>query len=110
MGKSNNKSKNGNKRYSIEFKTEAAKRVVEGKETSAAIARELGVNDHTIRSWVSTYKENDRQPFVGSGNLRDIEAENKQLKKELRDLQEENAILKKATTIFARGNMKNSDS
>jgi len=91
------------KRYSLEFKTEAVKRVIEGGESSAAVARKLGINTNSLRDWVKTYKEDSGQPFVGSGNLRDIDAENRDLRKRLRDLEEENEILKKATAIFARG-------
>lgn len=97
-------------KYSREFKTGAVKRIVEGGETSARVSRELGVNQNSIRAWVKTYKEDPGQPFVGSGNLRDIEAENWQLRKKVRDLEEENAILKKATAIFARGHRTSSDS
>ena len=97
-------------KYSIEFKTEAVKKVVQGGEASAAVARQLGINPNSLRDWVKTYKENTGQPFVGSGNLRDIDAENKQLQKRIRDLEEEVEILKKVTVIFARGNKKYSDS
>lgn len=97
-------------KYSAEFKIEAVKRVVEGGETSAKVSRELGINTNSLRDWVKTYKEDTGQPFVGSGNLRDIDAENRQLRKRLRDLAEENEILKKATAIFARENKKYSDS
>lgn len=42
------------------------------------------------------YKENQDEPFVGSGNLR-TEARNiRELEKRIRDLEEENAILKKS--------------
>jgi transposase len=99
----------GNK-YSTEFKVEAVKRVVEGGETSAKVSRELGINTNSLRDWVKTYKEDTGQPFVGSGNLRDMDAENRRLCRELRDLKEENEILKKATAIFARERKTYSDS
>ena len=93
--------------YCPEFKLEAVKRVTELGERSHKVSTDLGVNPNTIRDWVKTYKE---EPFVGSGNLRDKDEENRQLRKRLRDLEEENEILKKATAIFARGHKKSSDS
>jgi transposase len=91
------------KRYSTEFKKQTVLRVVEGGETSQKVASDLGVNYNTVRGWVKVYNENRSQPFVGSGKLRDIDEELRQMQKRLRDLEEENAILKKATAIFARG-------
>jgi transposase len=99
----NDKRKSTAGRYSTEFKIQAVKLVVDGGQPSTTVASSLGVNANTVRDWVKTYKENTGQPFVGSGNLRDIDEENRQLRKRLRDLEEENEILKKATVIFARG-------
>ena len=97
-------------KYSTEFKKQAVMRVAEGGETSAAVARELGINANSLRDWLKTYKENKRQPFVGSGNLRDIDAENRRLRKQMRDMVEEIEILKKAAAIFARELKISSDS
>ena len=59
------------------------------------MARELGININTLREWVRRYKEDQNEPFVGSGNLR-TEARNiRELEKRIKDLEEENAILKK---------------
>ena len=88
--------------YSNEFKIQAVKRVVDDGVSSAQVARELGININTLREWVKRYKENQDEPFVGSGNLR-TEARNiRELEKRIRDLEEENAILKKAAAIFAQ--------
>jgi transposase len=89
------------KRYSEKYKKEAVKRVVELKETQAHVARSLGISATTLKSWVRTYHEDPGQPFVGSGNLRNIEAKNRELERENRELKEINEILKKATAIFA---------
>jgi transposase len=90
------------KRYSKKFKEEAVKRVIEQNQSRAQVARELGIADGTIRSWVRIYQEDTGQPFVGSGNLRDKDDELRKLKKEVKDLKEQNEILKKATAIFAK--------
>ena len=88
--------------YSNDFKVQAVKRVIEDGISSAQVARELGININTLREWVRRYKEDQNEPFVGSGNRR-TEARNiRELEKRIKDLEEENAILKKATAIFAQ--------
>ncbi len=92
-------------KYSKEFKLEAVKNAVENHKSAAEVARELGVNANTMRLWVKQYKEDKKEPFVGSGNLRAEAQRIRDLEKEVKDLKEENAILKKAAAIFA-GNRK----
>lgn len=96
------------KRYAKEFKKQAVKRVTDKHESQASVARSIGVAETTLRSWVKTYSENPKEPFVGSGNLRSIEARNKELERENRELKEINEILKKATAIFATDQKKKS--
>jgi transposase len=90
------------RKYSIEFKIQATKRVVEDGVSSAQVARELGINVNSLRDWVRRYREDTEEPFVGSGNLRKEEKTIKELEKRIRDLEEENEILKKAAAIFAQ--------
>ena len=87
--------------YSIEFKEEACKRVQSGVP-AAQVARELGVNVNTLYTWMSHFKEHPSEPFVGSGNLHQEDAELRSLKKRIKDLEEENEFLKKASAFFAR--------
>lgn len=89
------------KQYSAEFKEQAVKRVLAG-ESSAKVARDLGINVNSLYSWKSRYQKHPKQPFVGSGNLRDADAELRRLQKEVRDLKEENEFLKKASAFFAK--------
>ncbi len=92
--------------YSIEFKEEACKRVQSGVP-AAQVARELGVNVNTLYTWMSRFKEHPADPFVGSGNLHQEDAELRALKKRIKDLEEENEFLKKASAFFAK-NLKRS--
>ena len=87
--------------YSIEFKEEACKRVQSGIP-AAQVARELGINVNTLYTWMSRFKEHPAQPFVGSGNLHQEDAELRALKKRIKDLEEENEFLKKASAFFAK--------
>ncbi len=87
--------------YSIEFKEEACKRVQSGV-SAAQVARELGINVNTLYTWISRFKGHPSEPFVGSGNLHQEDAELRTLKKRIRDLEEENEFLKKASAFFAK--------
>ena len=87
--------------YSIEFKEEACKRVQSGVP-AAQVARELGINVNTLYTWMSRFKEHPTDPFVGSGNLHQEDAELRALKKRIKDLEEENEFLKKASAFFAK--------
>lgn len=81
-------------KYSAEFKEKAVKRVLAG-EPAAKVARDLGINVNSLYTWRFRYEEHLEQPFVGSGHLRDEDAEIRRLQKEIRDLKEENEFLKK---------------
>lgn len=87
--------------YSIEFKEEACKRVRSGVPATQ-VARELGVNVNTLYTWMSRFRQHPAEPFVGSGNLHQEDAELRALKKRIRDLEEENEFLKKASAFFAK--------
>jgi hypothetical protein len=45
------------KRYSPEFKEQAAKKVIDNSLPIAQVARELGVNDTTLGFWVKAYRK-----------------------------------------------------
>ena len=83
------------KRYDKEFKLHAVKQVVEAGKTAAQVARELDIANQTLCTWVQKYKENQNEPFVGSGNLRSDDKALKDLEKQIRDLQEKKCNLKK---------------
>jgi len=88
-------------KYSNEFKEEAAKRVLGGVPASQ-VAREIGVNVSSLYTWKARYLKHPEQPFVGSGNLRDEDAELRKLQKRVKDLEQENEFLKKASAFFAK--------
>lgn len=48
------------------------------------------------------YKDNGKNDFLGSDNLRPEDVELRRLKKRLADIEEENEILKKAIRIFTK--------
>jgi transposase len=87
------------KRFNQEFKDSTVKLVDAGK-SAAQVARELGLPEWQVRTWVrNAKKKKDAAGTVGDAELL---LENKRLKKELARLQEESEILKKAAAYFAR--------
>jgi transposase len=73
--------------------------VVEGVRPVPSVARELGLNEQTLRNWVNTYREThagDEPPLTlpERARLRELE-------KEVRELRLEKEFLGKAAAFFA---------
>ncbi len=87
------------KAYSAEFRERAVKLAVESDQPIAQTARNLGVNENTLHTWLTKYhRSGGEQDQVNDKHLYE---ELKQLKKENTRLREERDILKKATAYFA---------
>ena len=86
--------------YSVEFRDRAVKLALESDQPIAQTARDLGVNESTMHTWISKYEAVGKgaQSRGGAEHLYD---ELKRLKKENAVLKEERAILKKAAAYFA---------
>jgi transposase-like protein len=81
-------------KFSPEFREEIAKLVVEGQQPIARVARDHGLSDTTVGSWVRKYREEhaeDEPPLQLSerARLRELERESREMAMEL-------AFLKKA--------------
>ena len=86
--------------FTPEYKDEAAKMVVELSRSVASVARELGLNEQTLRNWVNSYRErhaDDEPPLEVSDRAR-----LRELEKEVRELRLEKEFLGKAAAFFAR--------
>ena len=88
------------KRYSEEFKLQAAKLIVEGGYTYHQAAGQLGVSDWALRCWVKGFRASGHLP--PKGQVVPIAEELKAARRELARLQQENEILKKAAAYFAK--------
>jgi transposase-like protein len=75
------------KKYSTEFKEEAARMVVESGRPIAEVARELGIHDGTLGNWVGSYRREH-------GDDEELEREN-------RELRMKSEFLGKAAAFFA---------
>lgn len=88
------------KRYSPEFKEQAARKVVDNSLPIVKVARELGVNESTLGFWVKAYRKKHAadplpEDMPDQERIRELERRN-------RELEMENAFLKKAAAYFAR--------
>jgi transposase len=88
------------RKYPAEFKERAVKLAVESDQPIAQTARDLGVNEHTLHTWIGQYHRAERQEQeVNDAHLYE---ELKRLRKENTRLQEEREILKQAAASFAQ--------
>ena len=93
-------SKPAMKGYPAEFKERAVKLAVESDQPIAQTARDLGVNENTLHTWIGKYHWAVRQEKeVHDEHLYE---ELKRLRKENARLKEERDILKKAAAYFAQ--------
>ena len=88
------------KTYPSEFKESAVKLAVESDQAIAQTARELGINENTLHTWIHKYSLPKKSTtLTGDEHIYD---ELKRLKKELAKVTQERDLLKKATAYFAR--------
>jgi transposase-like protein len=81
------------RKYSPEFREQAARLVVEGQQSIAEVAREQGLSDTTLGTWVRNYRKEhagDEPPLELSERARLQELERRN-----RELEMENVFLKK---------------
>jgi transposase len=88
------------RRYTPEFKDEAAKMVIETSRPIAEVAREIHVHEGTLGSWVAKYRVNhagEEPPLsiTDRARLRLLEKENRELKMKAE-------FLGKAAAFFAQ--------
>lgn len=87
--------------YTAEFRESAVKLANETDQSVAQTARELGINENTLHTWIHKYS----RPIENSKSVRTDEhlyEELKRLKKEVARLTEERDLLKKAAAYFAK--------
>lgn len=88
------------RRYTPEFKEEAARLVVESGRPIAQVAQELGISDQTLGPWVRNYRRDHagEEPPLELGER----ARLKELERRNRELAMEVEFLKKVSQYFAR--------
>ena len=89
-------------KHSAEYKQEALRRVIDGKESIASVADSLGLARETLYRWIREYRANPVESFRGNGKPTSHDEGIRQLRRENARLQEERDILRKAATFFAK--------
>jgi transposase len=89
------------KKYSKEFKLDAASLVNEQGYSRAEAARSLGINANMLGRWVKESEKDDGHTFRGNGRLTPDQEEVRKLRAQVKRLEMEKDILKKATVFFA---------
>jgi len=87
------------RKFSPEFREEAARMVVETSRAVADVARELGISETSLGNWVRAYREKhaeDEPPLQLSERAR-----LRELEREVRELRMKSDFLAKAAAYFA---------
>ena len=94
------------RKFSAQFKAEAAQLVLQSGDPIAKVARDLQINEGTLGNWVNRWREENPDPEpelspMERARLRELEDQNRKLKME-------NEFLKKAAAFFAQEVVKSS--
>ena len=93
------------RRFSREFKIEAARLARERGVSVAQAARDLEIHENVLRKWVKDFSADPAQAFPGHGQMKPEQLEIERLRREVARLKAERDILKKAAAYFARGSI-----
>jgi transposase len=88
------------KKYSVEFREQAVRLVLDSSRPIADVARQLSVNEGTLSNWVRQYRREhpvSEEPLTVSERARLQE-----LEKENRELRMKSEFLGKAAAFFAQ--------
>ena len=87
-------------RYSQEFRETAVELARKSEKSVAHVAKELGIDKHTLYSWLQTSTKKEIGPQ--QKQQLDADAELKELRRKNKQLEQEVEILKKAAAYFAK--------
>ena len=87
------------RKFTPEYRDEAVKMVIDSSRPIADVARDLGINESTLGSWVTKYRT--EHPASEDLNISE-RARLRELEKENRELRMERDFLKKAAAFFAK--------
>jgi len=90
-------------RYDEAFKIGAIKLVVDGGRSPKEVGQELGVHPDTVKNWLksSGYSTQVHREKAESKKVKQLETENRALKKQLEKKQEALDVLKKSIGIIS---------
>jgi transposase len=85
--------------YPPEFRESSVKLAIESGRPVSQVAKELGVNENTLHTWIAKYSKPKENAMRTTDHIYE---ENKRLKKELAHVTQERDLLKKAAAYFAK--------
>jgi len=92
------KAKRTRRSFTEDYKTAAVRLVLDEGKTVAAVARDLGLTESSLRNWVARADRTKGKTGLTTAEREELV----RLRKELRIVQEEREILKKAAAFFAK--------
>lgn len=87
-------------KYSLEFKEQAVRRVIDGSRPIVDVAGEINVHEGTLSNWVRLYRDShpvEERPLSVSERV-----QLKELQAEVRELRMKTEFLGKAAAFFAQ--------
>ena len=96
------KKKTSREKFTKEFKADAIRLVTEQGYNCSEVGRRLGVGSSNISRWFREYRKAQEGPLDEGVSRRELEEENRCLRKENKRLEMEREILKKAAAFFAK--------
>ena len=91
------------RKFTQEFKEEAARVCKQGDRSIGQVAKDLDLSETALRRWVAQYDVDQGQGSNGALTTAERE-ELRMLRRRVRTLEEEREILKKAAAFFAKEN------
>jgi transposase len=88
------------KTFSVAYRDEAVKMVIETSRPIAQVARELGIHDGTLGNWVNAYRRT--HPALEAPLSVHERVRLRELETEVRELRMRNEFLGKAAAFFAQ--------
>lgn len=84
--------------FSLEFKEEAVRMVIDTSRPVAEVARDLHIHVNTLRNWMSAYRADHESEELSISER----AELRELKREVAELRMKSEFLGKAAAFFAQ--------
>lgn len=89
------------RKFTEEYRQDAASMVIDTGRTIAEVARDLAIGEQSLGRWVKAERARREAQARGARDPREIEAENRRLRRENERLRMENEFLGKASAFFA---------
>ena len=90
------------RKFDAEFREGAVRIVAETGKTLAEVARDLGINETTLATWVSRVRQAGTASSGESEELARLRRENLQLKRDVKELAMERDVLKRCMVLWVK--------